>query len=92
MFRLHFPEWARPDGCCSLFGVCIRGAKNVRHKHAKVLLMTVACLVILVVGCSRVYLGVQYPSDVLGGILLGIFWALLLEGAMRKPGENQMIP
>ena len=36
----------------------------------------VAVAFALVVGLSRVYLGVHYPSDVLGGFLLGILCAL----------------
>jgi undecaprenyl-diphosphatase len=33
---------------------------------------------IIGIGLSRIYLGVHYPSDVLGGILLGSSWAFLL--------------
>lgn len=39
--------------------------------------MAVAALLIAVVAASRVYLQVHYPSDVLGGLLLGIGWIAL---------------
>jgi undecaprenyl-diphosphatase len=39
--------------------------------------MTVAMLMTALVGASRVYLGVHYPTDVLAGWLLGLSWALL---------------
>jgi undecaprenyl-diphosphatase len=56
--------------------VC-RHLQRTGHQIA-ILAMTVAT--ILLVGISRIYLGVHYPSDVASGISLGVAWALLLAG------------
>jgi undecaprenyl-diphosphatase len=39
--------------------------------------MTVAILATLLVGTTRVYLGVHYPTDVLAGWLMGFSWAIV---------------
>lgn len=38
--------------------------------------ITIAGLLIILIGTSRVYLGVHYPSDVLAGFAVGFSWAM----------------
>jgi undecaprenyl-diphosphatase len=42
-----------------------------------------AFLLALAIGFSRIYVGVHYPLDVLGGAVLGVAIALLLRAAVR---------
>ncbi len=50
--------------------------------------MAIAMLVTGLVGASRVYLGVHYPTDVLAGWLIGLSWALLCWLVERSLGRR----
>lgn len=52
-------------------------SRFVPRRRLKFLLVGVAMLVTAAVGVSRVYLGVHWPSDVLGGWAVGASWALV---------------
>ena len=49
------------------------GAKRRRHRTY---ILTVAVLLTLAIGASRVWLGVHWPTDVLAGWCLGAAWAM----------------
>ena len=50
-------------------------ARLQKHHWSRVLTLTGAVVLILLICATRLYLGVHYPSDVLAGILVGLAWA-----------------
>ena len=47
------------------------------NRKAKIYIISVALLLTFLIGISRIYIGVHYPTDVLAGWVAGISWALL---------------
>ena len=71
-----------PSGHASLSAVVfltfgVLAARGIKSPVAKAYCVAVAALLSFLVGVSRVYLGVHYPTDVVAGWLVGAAWALL---------------
>ena len=52
-------------------------ARSQQRKRLKAYFLLVAALLTFLVGVSRVYLGVHWPTDVLAGWTAGASWAIL---------------
>jgi undecaprenyl-diphosphatase len=65
-------------------------ARYERRRRLEIFCFALATLVVVTIGMTRVYLGVHYATDVLGGLSAGAAWAFFLDAAFslgyRKPG------
>jgi undecaprenyl-diphosphatase len=59
-------------------------ARVTPGRAIKLYLLIVASVLTFLVGVSRVYMGVHYPTDVLAGWIAGLFWALLCWSVTRQ--------
>lgn len=57
---------------------------NFKGKKYRWLLISVLSILILCIGFSRIYLGVHYVSDVIGGFVLGIAYLILYIDISKK--------
>jgi undecaprenyl-diphosphatase len=71
-----------PSGHAALSAICYLTlgtllAQTQASRAIRVYFIVTAMLLTLLVGVSRIYLGVHYPTDVLAGWCIGIAWALI---------------
>ncbi len=66
---------------CTTLALLVR--RHVRRRGLRRFVAAAALALGALVAASRVYLGVHYPSDVAGGVLLGVSWSLAVVIAER---------
>jgi len=74
---LSFPSGHAMGSAVIYFTLAALLARLVEPRALKLYFLGLAALLSFLVGASRVYLGVHYPSDVLAGWTMGLGWALL---------------
>jgi undecaprenyl-diphosphatase len=71
----------------ALFALCFYGAlawifaSMIRKHWLKSLIWVAAVFLVLLIGISRIYLGVHYPSDVIAGYAASIVWVITIISA-----------
>ena len=71
---LSFPSGHALFAASVVGGLAVLLSDRIDNRSVRVLVWVVALTLILLVGVSRVYLGVHYPSDVLAGYAVAVFW------------------
>ncbi|MEO7093557.1 MAG: phosphatase PAP2 family protein, partial [Polyangiales bacterium] len=59
-------------------------ARSSSDRRLQVFVLAAAASLMLTIGVTRVYIGVHYPTDVLGGWMLGLSWAILCALASHR--------
>ena len=58
--------------------------RYIKNKYVKWILITILSILICLIGISRIYLGVHYTSDVLGGFLISISYLVVYISSIKK--------
>lgn len=88
-FDLAVPyTYSYPSGH-AMFALCFYGAlawltiRHVRSRPGRVFIWGAAALFTILIGFSRIYLGVHYPSDVLAGYCVAFIWMSVVATGAR---------
>ncbi|MFI5953860.1 phosphatase PAP2 family protein [Cryptosporangium sp. NPDC051539] len=82
---LSFPS-GHAQGAMVGYGVLVILLAPALGTRWRRLLVAAAAMMVLAIGFSRVALGVHYPTDVVGGYLLGATWLAALLAIVGRPG------
>ena len=85
--------YAYPSGhamiSVALYGFLIYYVHHkVKNKYLKIFLISVLSILIILIGISRIYVGVHYPSDILGGYILSLLILILIILGVDKYDKN----
>ena len=73
-----FPSGHALSSTCLFAGLALLTLPHLRRPAWRLTVIVSAVLGVGAIGWSRIYLGVHYPSDVIGGFLIGLAWLGLL--------------
>ena len=82
-----FPSGHALFSLCFYGGLAIAAARSMQSGAIKTGIWLATVFLVLAIGGTRIYLGVHYPSDVLGGYLVAIAWIAIVLSAEQRMGS-----
>ena len=91
---IEIGEYSFPSGhamtSMALYGFLIYlSYKLIKNKNLKIFFITACILIIIIIGISRIYLGVHYCSDVLAGWIISIIYLIIYINILKS---HKIIP
>lgn len=85
---LSFPSGHSTISAALYLTLAVLIARTLERRRLRVYVVAVGVGMMLLVGITRIYLGVHYPTDVLAGWTVGITWALICGTVVRQLGKR----
>lgn len=83
-FNLTKPEtYSFPSGhslasCCFFAGLAAILSGRIKSRRTRIIIWIAAATMFLLIGLSRIYLGVHYTTDVIAGFVAALIWILFV--------------
>lgn len=91
VFTASFPSGHAAFSAITYMTLAALLARVTTSRRLRYYFVTVAVTLTFMIGVSRVYLGVHYPTDVLAGWCIGSAWALLCWAVMTRLQQKHLI-
>ncbi len=78
-----FPSGHSLASFCFYFTLTAIITPRINNPMFKILIWIFAAALVFLIGISRIYLGVHYPSDVVAGFVIGFIWVMTIAVADR---------
>ena len=92
VYSLSFPSAHAMMSAAIYYAVALLARASIALKRRSINAVLSLSIVIILIGLSRVYLGVHWPTDVLAGWILGVLWVQVSLLVVKGASKNALFP